>query len=88
MSWFEKLRWERCIDRCQILCWELFFMYIWKIRLSLKISDRRVSINELLLFLEERLIIETFKLNNYKNESTQAFRLSSHENQSRDIWTE
>ena len=33
-------------------------MYRWKVRLSLKISDRRVNINELLLFLKERLMIE------------------------------
>ncbi len=62
-------------------------MYMWKIRLSLKISDKRININKLLLFLEERLIIETFELNNYKNELIQTFRLSNHENQSRNIQT-
>ncbi len=33
-------------------------MYRWKIRLSLKISDKKVNINKLLFFLEKRLIIE------------------------------
>jgi hypothetical protein len=32
-------------------------MYMWKVRLPLKIPDRRVDINGLLLFLGERLMI-------------------------------
>jgi hypothetical protein len=62
-------------------------MYMWKVRLPLKIPDRRVDINGLLLFLEERLTIEASALDNYKDGSTQASRLGGHENQSRGIRT-
>ena len=47
-----------------------------------------MNINKLLLFLEKKLTIKTFKINNYKNKSIQTFRLSSHENQFKDIQTE
>jgi hypothetical protein len=55
-------------------------MYMWKVRLPLKIPDRRVDINGLLLFLEERLTIEASELDNNKNRSPRASRLDSHEN--------